>query len=236
MKKVFLNLMLACLLVLVLIPTTFAASLKNEWTTIYEKEEVKDLKTLLKKAKNNETDLTDVPVNTQAELENEATKEKKKPKTYSTTQRLKVEKHADGTTKETFATTTFAAVGYDSNQFGEGWDDSVGVHGYSTIYWDRYNTVYFDIRLVNGGWEIQDGQLGIKNKKVVYGANGYDQNGGYQNTQSKTEYPSTFTYTYTAPSAWVPINSKAQRTFGMTGSCTVFDATTSWSFSFRNQY
>ncbi|MFC4768560.1 hypothetical protein [Effusibacillus consociatus] len=253
MKKAFYGLLVFAMCSLTTVPAVLANPTSKTPEVVFEKEEIKDQKSLFERASKGITDLENSPFSPVGELENTKTKLKEKVKTISTTQHVKSEKYPNGEVKDAYVTTSFAIIPkhksqtqnytgsagleYDQSQSSGQWDESISVYAYSTIYWNKYNTDYFDLQKVDGGWSIQDSQMGVKDKRVRLAASGYkDYPAGYAE-QYKDYYPSGLTYSYFAPSEWVPINSKATpRVFGMIAYCTIFDYTTSWNFTFKNQY
>ncbi|MFC4767554.1 hypothetical protein [Effusibacillus consociatus] len=221
---------------------------------LFEKEEIKDQKSLFERASKGITDLEKKPFSSVAELENTKTKVKEKVKTYTTTQRIKVEKHPDGSVKESFVTTSFALIptnksninesvtteGYNGSGslYNSGTDPSISVKAYSTIYWDNWydpnNNLYYDLTKVTGGWEPQDSYIQISNRYINLSAIGWAYGVGRVN-QGLQVHASINTFSVTAPSEWYPIHAKdTYRTFGSHQKCTISDSSDTWTFDFYN--
>jgi len=88
------------------------------------------------------------------------------------------------------------------------WDTAGGVRAYSTVNYDRSidgNLYLYKLTSVSGGWERHDSSYVLSDRKVNYGATGTTKEGGFANQSSGFLYPTSDTYSYTAPSNWVPV-------------------------------
>lgn len=170
-----------------------------------------------------------------------------------TTQLLSVQESKKGNTRvESYATTVFVDV-YDKTSKGtapkvdpkgslseDSWDSSIGVNAYSTINWkivyDSRGAKHYDLQSVSGGWRIADNHLRVSGKVVRYGARGWSSFGS-ANSQNRTYYlpDSKMTFSYTVPSAWIPVAHNGQDTIGVSQECKITTASgKQYKFTFTN--
>jgi hypothetical protein len=227
---------------------------------IYEKEEITDLAKLFDRAVNGieefdlkrnnleqytlTNDITNIGINKFNSLENILTSKNSndgiKVSEYATSQLLKVEIDEDTEIKD-YAITTFtiveeaASVSTLNSKSREGWDESIGVKAYSTIYVSVYtknNYTYAKLSNGSGGWIVNDGSLTISNRKVILGTSGVPVG-----TQKITHTPSSNSWSYTAPSSWESVITSSTYAVGITTDVTIQrrSGTNTWILRLVNQ-
>jgi hypothetical protein len=229
---------LSIMLFILICSPVYAETQKNN--VLYQATEIKDIDSLLKRAKSGLSDVTENTVNFDGQVIKNIgdKKENNHIKTYTTTQKLKVEKLYTGETVEHYATTKIALINSDGSQYGEQYDESVGVKAYSTIYWN-YTTVnnitYTKLVSATGGWTIEDSQLYVTGKRVRLGATGMSPNRTYTE-QYQDFYPSGTTFSYNANTSWYPIQNDGFDKVGASSFCTVNDISSSWQLTLINNF
>ncbi|MBG9792797.1 hypothetical protein ABD76_09970 [Paenibacillus dendritiformis] len=128
---------LMCVL-LFTIPITPAFAKIPPSQVLFEAAEIKDVETLINRAKNGVSDIPHATVTLDAVV----TKVKgssiieEKIETYSTTQKIKAVRFTSGALTESYVTTRVALIASDGSQYKADNDASLGVKAYSTVYWD----------------------------------------------------------------------------------------------------
>jgi hypothetical protein len=226
--------LVSLVLMLSLLPSlAFAGSEEVTFT----KQEITDINVLYEKAKNGETDYPVASASQDQEIKDENNGKTLSVKKSETTQHLKTKKQGDRITNQ-YATTVFmTAATTPHTTYGEKWDSSIGVKAYHTMYWQEeiinsINTV--DMNRVTGSWLISDPYLSVSNQSVRVVQNGYKPD-GWPVTQEVTRYD--FSFDYTDIASWSPLiygNSGLPAAVGVVQSCTVYDSSSSWSFTFND--
>ncbi|WP_374019087.1 hypothetical protein ABU162_04925 [Paenibacillus thiaminolyticus] len=233
-----LKIILMCVL-LFTIPITPAFAKITPSQVLFEAAEIKNVDTLIMRAKNGVSDIPHATVTLDAVV----TKVKgssiieEKIETYSTTQKIKAVRSTSGALTESYVTTRVALIASDGNQYKSDNDASLGVKAYSTVYWDYVtinNQSYIKHAGASGGWQINDSQLRVTNQLVKLGATGEGENGKLT-TQIKEYHPSSFTFSYSPPSNWRPIKKDVFESIGVNTSCTISDYSESWSLTLNNK-
>lgn len=157
----------------------------------------------------------------------------------STTQHLRDTKLPDQTIKAEYATTFFAVVPLGSGQENDhGYDSSISVKAYSTIYWSINDGKHLLTR-VSGGWTILDSLVSISNRSVTMSTNGWLKLGsptGYIQ-QVTTKYPTGNTFDYTTPTSWVPVTMTGgtpKCSLGASQQVTLHRTTETWTFVYSH--
>lgn len=225
---------------LLMLPS-FAFADNAQEQILFTQKEIKDKTILFDRAVKQISDIQEQGIKAEAYLVNSSTRNIEIVKTFKTTQFLKSVVFPDGSKQESYATTAFALSGYDGYYTPPaGWDRTIGVKAYSTIYWNYYynpqGVKYFKLEHADGGWQIYDNRLSLTNKTVLFGMSGSPMSGSSWG-QSKYYYPTSTTYSYSAPSSFIPIRYMPAASIGDTMSCTVNSGGgSSWNFSFVNSY
>src|SRR5690625_3501328 len=236
-------------------PPVFASESKGN--VIYQKEEITDLDDLLKRAKNNITDVSseDLPDFAKQTGVFKGEKGSIESETFETTQLLSKEILPQDEIKQSFVTTVFSDIKQEQlattsgeNQFialpsadkgGDEWDDSIGVRAHSRIYYSTstYQGVpHVDLTRVSGGWEHADSSLTLSNRRLNYGAEGPSKYGYAGSGQSTSRNLTSNSYNYYTPAAWLPISTVAgYYQFGMNSWVTIKRNSSSWTHHFQNQ-
>lgn len=247
-KKLGISFVISMLIIFSSVNLIFAKENQSPGTEkskiIYEKSEIKDINKLLERAKNNVSDLNEDQniLQFEASLEENSKSNKEKIELKATSQLLKQTKKSDGTTISTYTTTIFTQdVSKNIGVLSQGsnrdlWDGSLSVRAYSTYTFDRYEAngyVYHDILSCSGGWQRSDSTVGMSNRIVTYGASGPRYSNDAFVQQSNTAYPSGNTFSYTAPSSWVPV--KTSFSVGVSTWVTLSKGGSVWTLKLINQ-
>ena len=120
---------------------------------------------------------------------------------------------------------------YDESHYISGWDGSIGVKAYSTVYWDNItigDNSYIDIVYVDGGWTVYDMQLSIEPVYVYIAQKDlqYSQSLTYNNVQT--------VYEYGTPPSWNPISSYSDHVFGLKTHCKIIRGGSTWYLTLNN--
>ncbi|MDE8563289.1 hypothetical protein PNH38_05235 [Anoxybacillus rupiensis] len=237
---------------------------EKKYRVVEKNKEVTDLNILFENAKRGKSDLNEKQLQklaSKAELkadDKEPNSLNLNVETFETSQLLETREYEDGSVEKDYAITTFAIANEPTNTLStvsdEGgsqnrykWDSTLGVKAYSTVYYsivsDPRGSKHWDITSVSGGWQIEDNTYILSGMKVVIGQNGWSYWGGIVTAQSVTKYPSSRTYSYTAPSSWVPVVASGSFTptgsgVGMNSTVTIkrdsAHNTSSWTLSLTN--
>ncbi|MBY0085790.1 hypothetical protein [Brevibacillus brevis] len=252
MKKKIGSIVTALLLTFSLGSVVFAGNaISSSSKVTYKANEITDLKLLFEKAKERKTDL---PENTPRKAALLKDGESKDIQVYQTTQRLQVVKDTktNNNIRESYVTYEFYNVPKDALKEGtistlgskedEKWDSSYSVKAYSTYYFDRYydqnGLPYRDLTKVSGGWVIDDSSVAVTNKEVWFGASGgalrTDGTAGGTVIQDSPHYfPTSLSFSYSAPSSWRPVADSAS-SIGVTTKATLKRNTSTWTLQFAN--
>ncbi|WP_299833661.1 hypothetical protein [uncultured Metabacillus sp.] len=116
------------------------------------------------------------------------------------------------------------------------WDSSYSVRAYSTYYYTRYEKdgyAYHDITSCSGGWSRSDSSVTMSQRKVIYGASGPSYPNGSYVQQNQTMYPTSNSFSYTAPSSWVAV--KTTHAVGVSTWVTLNRGGSTWTLKLINQ-
>jgi hypothetical protein len=253
MKKIFYS--LSALLLIFTLSSSYNAFAVENSTSLKKEKEIKDLDILYEKARNGITDNKEI----EAQLSSEVILSGNKGTfstndVLSTTQKLTSELTGEGL-EESYVTTTFVDVNLDelrkesiiqpfADKGGEGYDPkTISVKAYSRIYYDTSNKdglTHYAITKVTGGWQSYDAYVSFKNTQVQINQRGHSSysgcSQGYCNDQTVTKPVSGSTFSYTSPmTSWNPIAKTDNFTLlGTKQTATLYDQSSSWSFSFEN--
>ncbi|ATW26327.1 hypothetical protein [Candidatus Formimonas warabiya] len=202
MKKITIVFSLICILILCTVAVYAKEAPKDNDVTLINNAEITDVDQLFLRAKNGITDCDVKPFikNEKAFLRSQG--DSKELQTYSTAQVLKETKKQNGSTEKTIAVTTFVIVPLGGGSYNDEKPDSTGaVVAYSTRYWstitDSVNNTCYLLTRASGGWRIEDAQVSLSSRKVIYNCNGAGADGGPAvTTQHVTKTPTSNTFSY----------------------------------------
>lgn len=216
------------ILVIIIFVFSFGISIHAEDSkNVILYEEITDFEELYQISQNNDQTKENIQ-NTEVIISNnnKVDKDSYKVKSYKVKQKLKMEVYDDSTTVTTYsATAIFELIGdggsvinYDKSIYKSGFDGSLGVRAYSTIYYTETvidSITYVDLVKVVGGWQVYDYQLYVTNHKINIGQSGYLEYGGFvQQFVSMSDISDPFTYL--APSTWQRVSSVVYYAVGIT--------------------
>ncbi len=254
MKKIFVFIF-AIFLAFSLQFVNFSVLATSSSTILYQNNDVKDEKEILKMGLQKKIPVKDTTIDhcVLVKKDGKIVSDYQKIKVFEYTQVLKKVKTSDNIIVTTYITSLIyfddgegGGVGvtppeYDGSQYASDWDGSIGVQASSTIYWNETydstrNLHYIDLVKASGGWLIDDIQLSITSQEVEL-----DQSGWYYNGNVFTVFNESITHTtiygsyvYYAPSDWVPVISEYTHGIRAIMRCTIVRGTGSWEFQFTN--
>ena len=242
-----LSILISCLTIVLMIFTTFSpvqaanTNEKSKAKILYSDKEITDIENLEARAKQGISDDADIMFTQVQEAKIILDNGVEIPiETYETTQKLLVTSE-NGVLTNSYVTTTFTEVpeenqknsteGIVSTQ-GSQYDEYAGasssVRSYSTIYWETKGSGtsrQFRLTKSTGGWTRLDSTVSMSNRLVRLGHTGV----------SKQFYPSTNSFSYSAPTTWSWLNANAEtNVLGCTTEITLTRGTSSWKQVFIN--
>ena len=140
-----------------------------------------------------------------------------------------------------YETTYFVAVSPagDPSLYDYNWDSTLSIKAYGTIYWnDVVVAGHQETKLteVTGGWAFADRHVRIISRTVNYGASGFSYGHLWVTQASDNHHPGCCSFTYYAPSSWVPISFADKRAFGENTQATLTVGGGTWGLTLFVEY